>query len=347
MNLLKRFLKFIFLSLGYRIERIDRKRNDEFLINSDYNPVVAEIKSYVDSRLNHHHRQTAVPISKDSLIFTHLLDGGRILLDPTDINITPHVIENGTWEPYMTNFLKRHLRPNDVCVDIGANIGITSICAKPFLYPTSGRPTETLIYCFEAVPSSFEVLKMNAHLNDFKWFSKLENMAVSNISGEIEFEHCLNMSAASGRKLSNVLKNIHEGEMNTIKVKAITLDDYFEPGTKIDLIKIDVEGFESDVVLGAQRVIKDNQKIVMVIEWTPAIAKENNISNHVTDAINFLESQDFKVYHIGERIWVKGSKRGMGHFEELPIDGEVEISYEKFRELTKNNFSGDLVFKKA
>ena len=133
MNLFKRFLKFIFLSLGYRIERIDRKRNDELITNSDYNPVVKEIKSYVDSRLNHHQRQTAVPISKDSLIFTHLLDGGRILLDPTDINITPHVI-------------------------------------------------------------------------------------------------------------------------------------------------------------------------VIVIEWTPAIATENNISNHVTDAINFLESQDFKVYHIGERI---------------------------------------------
>jgi len=44
---------------------------------------------------------------------------------------------------------------------------------------------------------------------------------------------------------------------------------------------------------------------------------------------------------------VMGSERGMGHFEELLIDGEVEISYEKFREFTTNNFSGDLIFKKA
>ena len=50
--------------------------------------------------------------------------------------MTLHVLESGNWEPYMVNFLRRQLNPDDVFVDVGSNIGLTSIYAKDFLYPT-------------------------------------------------------------------------------------------------------------------------------------------------------------------------------------------------------------------
>lgn len=343
MSIIKNFINKILTKFGYTL----RKNNNFGTENTfnDNNKYIAEIKSYVDSRLDYHHKRSPTVIKNGDLIFTHLTGGQRILLDPCDLNMTLHVLESGNWEPYMVNFLRRQLNPDDVFVDVGSNIGLTSIYAKDFLYPTIGRPRKyKRIYCFEPIPETFEILKKNALANDFAYYSVLENMAVGNETKEIEFEHCIDYVAASAKKLSNTLKSDLMANYKTIKIKSTKLDDYFKKGTVINLIKIDVEGFESDVILGAKRVIQENRDIALVIEWTPSILDEQNLGSHVDEAVSFLESEKFRVFHIGSHIWVKDGVGG--HAEELPVNAEVEITFERFKELKEEKFSGDLVFKR-
>ena len=93
-------------------------------------------------------------------------------MDPCDLNMTLHV--NQEIGNHMVNFLREQLNPDDVFVDVGSNIGITSIYAKDFLYPTIGRPRKyKRIYCFEPIPETFEILKKNALANGFAYYSSI------------------------------------------------------------------------------------------------------------------------------------------------------------------------------
>ena len=71
-----------------------------------------------------------------------------------------------------------------------------------------------------------------------------------------------------------------------------------------------LRNFESDVILGAKRVIQENRDIALVIEWTPSILDEQNLGSHVDEALSFLESEKFRVFHIGSHIWVKDGVGG-------------------------------------
>jgi hypothetical protein len=50
----------------------------------------------------------------------------------------------------------------------------------------------------------------------------------------------------------------------------IALDDYFKPGQRVDLIKIDIQGYELHALRGAQRVIQENPHINLLLEFWPA-----------------------------------------------------------------------------
>ena len=49
----------------------------------------------------------------------------------------------------------------------------------------------------------------------------------------------------------------------------MSLDDYFCPGSPVDFIKIDVQGYEHSVLRGAQRVLKENRGIRVLMEFWP------------------------------------------------------------------------------
>ena len=49
----------------------------------------------------------------------------------------------------------------------------------------------------------------------------------------------------------------------------VALEDYFKPGERVDLIKIDIQGFELHALRGAKRVIQENPEIKLLLEFWP------------------------------------------------------------------------------
>jgi FkbM family methyltransferase len=169
--------------------------------------------------------------------------------------------------PYDSNekdFLKIfNLIPQDgILLDIGANIGVmTTVFAQK-------RPHCT-IFSFEPIPQNYKTLqKMVAHF-------KLKNVQVFKLAlgakqGKVKM-HMPEMNNAKKQGLSHVVSSKYnplKGEYFEVEINAL---DLFEPTKnaiqKIEAIKIDVEGYELEVLMGAKALLLKNKPVVYCELW--------------------------------------------------------------------------------
>ena len=154
----------------------------------------------------------------------------------------------GLYEYEEMNFLFDHLDHNDLFLDVGANIGAYTILAA------SKRSN---VIAVEPIPSSFEILKKNISLNGFNDSVEIFNVAISDKGENLNFSNnldALNHVIVKGEKYSD-----------TINIPAVQLDQVLN-GRVPNFIKIDVEGFESKVINGAERIFSHNDLKCIIIE---------------------------------------------------------------------------------
>jgi FkbM family methyltransferase len=136
-------------------------------------------------------------------------------------------------------------KPNSACIDIGAHKGeILDLFLK---YAPQGKH-----FAFEPIPALYENL-----VKKYANYADIFPYALSDKEGESTFQYVRNAPAYSGilkRKYSVKNPNIQE-----IKVELKTLDSIIPEETKIDLIKIDVEGGEFPVFKGGINMITRNK----------------------------------------------------------------------------------------
>ena len=150
--------------------------------------------------------------------------------------------------------LKAILSAGDVVVDAGANIGVYS----QFLSRCVGA--SGVVHSFEPSPENFKRLESATR--------KLGNVRLRQAAvGE--------SSGTSKLYLSDKLNVDHrayasEGDSRrAVPIDIIALDDYFNPGQRIDLIKMDIQGYELHALRGANRVLADNPAAKLVLEFWP------------------------------------------------------------------------------
>ena len=145
-------------------------------------------------------------------------------------------------------FLLHVLREDDLFVDVGANVGSYTILA--------GAAIGAKGYCFEPVPSTFARLTTNIRLNSIEERVISLNIALGNSTGKINFtsdQDCMNHVIAD-----------FENTENTITVGVSTLDQ--ELKTAPLLMKIDVEGYETPMLEGATKTLKDEELCCVIME---------------------------------------------------------------------------------
>lgn len=157
---------------------------------------------------------------------------------------------NEIFDEEIYNFSTRNKKP--VILDIGANIGLSSLYFKE-LFPSS------TIIAFEPDPSSFEFLKMNVRGLDIN----LHQQAVSNFVGTKKFYTCL--ESASNFPVASLYKN--EFTSHELNVKVLDIADIVTQFDSIDFCKIDVEGEESNIVESLVRNKLLNKVKTFVIEY--------------------------------------------------------------------------------
>lgn len=180
----------------------------------------------------------------------------RMLLDTRDQVIT-RMMESGHWEETETRWFRRSIRPGDVVVDVGANVGYYTLLGARLVGET-GR-----VYAFEPDPTSFALLRRNVALNDLHNVV-LEQKAVSDAPGR------LRLFLASENKGDHRIYQPPGEQRPSVEVEAVTLDGYFrEHPESVDLVKVDTQGAELLILRGMQDLVRRADSLVMVFEYSP------------------------------------------------------------------------------
>ena len=140
------------------------------------------------------------------------------------------------------------LRPDDLFVDIGANVGS---------YTMLGGAAGATVLAIEPIPSTFSWLARNIRVNGLGERVRALNLGLGSDEGLLHFTGGLdtvNHVLASGESAEGVLE-----------VPVRTLDAVLE-GRSPNLIKIDVEGFETQVLAGAERALSDPGLSAVIME---------------------------------------------------------------------------------
>ncbi|MEO8404427.1 MAG: FkbM family methyltransferase [Chitinophagaceae bacterium] len=160
-------------------------------------------------------------------------------------------------------FLLHFLRKDDLFVDIGANIGSYTVLA--------GAHVGSSVVAIEPVPATFQHLKNNIAINQINSNVSACNFALGNQKGQISFTSTL-----------DTMNHVATGsEANTIQVPVDTLDNILGKEKDPILLKIDVEGFETDVLNGADATLKKNQLKAIIIELNGSGAKYGYNEAHI------------------------------------------------------------------
>jgi FkbM family methyltransferase len=217
---------------------------------------------------------------------TVTVEGSTFRLPPDD-PFLQYVLVRGDRDTEATlgAVLRRGIKPGDVVIDVGANIGWFTLMAAKQAGP------EGLVIAFEPEPRNFAWLKQNVDLNECKNV-RLEQKALSDKAGSIR----LYLSQTNENHSIAPM----EGGRGSIDVEAIRFDDYPLGSSKpIRWIKIDTEGAEGLIVKGMRETLKSPELVGVVMEFNPVQLKPAG-----TDPLALLhEVHDlgFTVHRIDER----------------------------------------------
>ncbi|ABK77631.1 SAM dependent methyltransferase [Cenarchaeum symbiosum A] len=183
------------------------------------------------------------------------VNGYKLALVPGDVGICAELQEVGVHEPLLTRIIPRVLRAGMTCIDAGANIGYYALMESRAV-GSSGR-----VVALEPSPVNYERLGESIRLSGAENIDTY-NMAAGNADGKVDFllsDHC---------NISHVVPPGEEPRMRgTItKVPVRRLDGFLsEVGLRsIDFVRMDVEGYEVQVLEGMQETLALYHPIVQM-----------------------------------------------------------------------------------
>lgn len=316
----------------YRVNTLDvsviRRNLDDYIYDDQGNPSYKGFY-FLWNLILTSNMQTAYQIAEERFnLFWNGLFEERVYNDVHGSKMYKMPIESGfggdlnKYEQYESKLVQLITSPSSVVIDIGANIGFYSMQFASL----SGRSGK--VYAFEPDRDNFKVLERNIELNSYVNVIA-ERMAVSNQSGVLKLYQS-DMNIGMHRCYGSVLCS-----QDYQVVPCVSLDEYFEEGFKVDLIKIDIEGFEAYAFNGMKRILHENPNVKIITEFCPFSLREARSSS--LELFDFLIGFGFSVYSIDETLCevdINEMREQLMIFEALP-----DHVFSHVQSVTKSNIS--------
>ncbi len=172
--------------------------------------------------------------------------------------VSQRLREQGIWEPYETALLLSLLRPGDVFVDVGANVGYFSVVAASVV------GAQGAVFAFEPDPDNCRLLRANAVLNGLDDRITTVEAALSDAAGEGQ----LYLSADN---LGDHQVYVGDEQRSSVGIALLHGSEYLAGRlTRLDLLKVDTQGAEFQVMVGLLPLLQSlAQPPRIIIELTP------------------------------------------------------------------------------
>tara|TARA_B100001109_G_C18783864_1_gene436687 strand:- start:81 stop:905 length:825 start_codon:yes stop_codon:yes gene_type:complete len=239
-----------------------------------------------------------------SYIFRHHTverDGLKFKLDLHEV--IDRGVYFGGWEPESVDWIKNNIKKGDIVIEVGANVGAHSLLIAKQIYPTG------FVHLFEPAEYAYKKLNKNLDLNpNLKHYTKVYKTLLSD-----EVSNFNNVKIRSSW-IFNKTKEIEDKMDENLNGKSESLDNLFQNIKKLDVIKIDVDGFDFKVLKGSENLIKKFKPKIFV-ELNDVQLRING--NSVEDILNFMKKYDYKGI-LEQKVEVKSYEQVMEIINSTP-----------------------------
>jgi FkbM family methyltransferase len=154
-----------------------------------------------------------------------------------------HTAWEGVYEQSMQQLFVKFLKPGTIVFDVGANYGF---------YALLGARAGAEVFAFEPHKENSESLARHAETNGLARHIHIVSCAAYSYTGDIALE----LPAVEGSHGNAATRPQVSETVNTVHVPCTTLDDFIRANPEPSLVKMDVEGAESEVLKGADRLFR-------------------------------------------------------------------------------------------
>ncbi|MEQ9407211.1 MAG: FkbM family methyltransferase [Fuerstiella sp.] len=208
--------------------------------------------------------------------------GGQLLAPMEDyIGRAAYLV--GDLDRKISTICRQIVRPGDVVLDVGANIGLVSLLLARLVGPT-GR-----VHAFEPQPRLARMLAASLQKNGFQ-NTTLHEIALGDSVGKLQM-HVPGHNAGAATLVNDRIRS----DSGSLYVDVRTLDDVLaaDQNSRIRLMKIDVEGYESQVIKGAQSIMRERRPEAVIFELNDG--QKNFTQNEI---VQLLRSYQYTFFAI-------------------------------------------------
>jgi FkbM family methyltransferase len=212
--------------------------------------------------------------------------------------VSQRLREHGIWEPYETSLVLTLLRPGDVFIDVGANLGYYSVVAASVV------GAQGAVFAFEPDPHNCRLLRANVELNGLEDRISVVEAALSDATGAGElFLSVDNLGdhqvyAGTESRSSVPIDLVQGGEYLAGRVQ------------RMDLLKVDTQGAEFQVMTGLMPLLASlAQPPRIIIELTPHSLREAGASGRaLVELLATLGQPLWFIDHVEHRLVATGAE---------------------------------------
>ena len=238
---------------------------------------------------------------------------GNFCLIENDL-ISNFINQHGFWENHLFYFYSKFIKSDFTIIDGGANIGFHTV-------QFAKLANEGRVYSFEPQPFIFNVLSTNCLLNGASDVirqsrlglgDKLSTSKMTPLKDQVFSPNCVNYG---GRGLTN--DDVGEEDVQVITIDSLLL-------TKLDFMKLDVQGFELKTLIGGRDTILKNKPIIFI---------ENSVDAEADKLVIDMLKEEFG--YIVYRLQLNNKEDcilldPVKHIEEIKfIENQTQIQWKK------------------
>jgi FkbM family methyltransferase len=203
------------------------------------------------------------------------IHGFKLRVDPeNDMGVERSLYYTGTYEKGTLHVIETILRPGDTFVDIGANIGLMTVHAA-LCVGVSGR-----VVAYEPNPETNDILQRNVVLNELGNVQVRPFAVGAERSTGMIFDH-----PDPNRGRATMVGSDHERAGHEVEV--VALDEEFADGERVDMIKMDIEGYELEALKGMRSMLERAEPPMLIIEYSEL--RENSSGQEPRPIYDFID----------------------------------------------------------